>query len=700
MKKQKLALIYMLSASMMMSMTACGTSQNTAETTQVSKNAEEYAAEASKAEADSTYTGTVSSIDEDSITLDTESGEVTIPLTESTTFGFEAGMNGMGQPPAGEAPDASKDNGNDNNQPPADAGAAKDVGVTDGAGAAKDTYGGQGFQPDSNNAPPEKTDSNGPAADKQGRNNTPPERPDGEQPDNIEQKNAAPSEKTDNSGAASAQDMNQSPEPPAITISDISEGDTVTVVTDADGNAASITLSMNNAGGMQQPGGPGNGGPGGMSQGVESYDAATEFTSNTSESDGTYTSTASDENAVHVYNGASVTLKNAEISRDSDSSTGGDNSSFYGVGAAALVTDGNLNISSSSITTDAAGGAGVFAYGDGTAYVSDSTITTNQDTSGGIHAAGGGTLYAWNLNVDTKGESSAAIRSDRGGGMMVVDGGTYTSNGTGSPAIYSTANIAVNDAALTANGSEAICIEGLNSIRLFDCDLTGSMKDLSQNDCTWNVILYQSMSGDSEVGNSTFEMVGGSLTAKNGGMFYTTNTESTFILSDVDINYADDNAFFLKCTGNSNQRGWGTAGSNGADCNFTAIKQDMQGDVIWDSISQLDYYMLKGSKLTGAIVQDESNAGNGGSGYANVYIDADSSWIVTGDSTVSTLHCAGKITDASGKTVTIKGTDGTVYVQGNSSYTITADSYDTDVDTSGAQSLDSWSDFAVEKANA
>ena len=63
------------------------------------------------------------------------------------------------------------------------------------------------------------------------------------------------------------------------------------------------------------------------------------------------------------------------------------------------------------------------------------------------------------------------------------------------------------------------------------------------------------MSGDSEVGNSTFEMVGGSLTAKNGGMFYTTNTESTFVLSDVDITYANDSDFFLRCTGNANEHG-------------------------------------------------------------------------------------------------------------------------------------------------
>lgn len=92
-------------------------------------------------------------------------------------------------------------------------------------------------------------------------------------------------------------------------------------------------------------------------------------------------------------------------------------------------------------------------------------------------------------------------------------------------------------------------------------------------------------------------------------MFYTTNTESTITLDDVDITNAEDSEFFLKCTGNANQRGWGTTGANGADCLFTAIDQTMEGNVIWDSISDLDFYMTGESTLTGAVVQDESNAG-------------------------------------------------------------------------------------------
>lgn len=257
----------------------------------------------------------------------------------------------------------------------------------------------------------------------------------------------------------------------------------------------------------------GKGGPGGQSQAPTEYDAQNTYTEDAAVTGESISSTGTDENAVLVQSGATVSLSDTKIDRTSDASTGGDSSSFYGVGAAVLTTDGTVKVTNSSITTDAAGAAGVFAYGDGVAEVLDTTITTGQDTSGGIHVAGGGTLKATNLTVETSGESSAAIRSDRGGGTMTVNGGSYTSNGTGSPAVYSTADITVSDATLTANGSEAVCIEGLNSLKLTNCDLTGNMQDLSQNDCTWNVILYQSMSGDSEVGNSTFSMTGGSLRA-------------------------------------------------------------------------------------------------------------------------------------------------------------------------------------------
>lgn len=435
------------------------------------------------------------------------------------------------------------------------------------------------------------------------------------------------------------------------------------------------------------------GAPGGMQGAPEEYQAV--YTVNEdAQFTGELLSGGTDENVIHVTAGTAE-VSDASIVRTSENSTGGDAASFYGVGAAVLATGGTAVIENAQISTDAAGGAGVFAYGDGVAYVSDTTITTQQDTSGGIHVAGGGTLYAKNLTVTTEGESAAAIRSDRGSGLMAVDGGSYTSNGTGSPAVYVTADISIHDAKLTATGSEALCMEGLNNVRLYDCDLSGNMKDLQQNDNTWTVIVYQSMSGDSEVGEGRFEMQGGTLKSENGGLFYTTNTESEFVLRDVAISASEGSEYFLRVTGNQNERGWGERGNNGADCKFTALNQKMEGNVIWDSISNLNMYIAEKSELTGAVINDESCAGAGGDGACNLYIEAGSTWIVTGDSVLTKLDCAGEIKDIYGNDVPVYAADGTLLRQGESGYSVVVKEYASTGDVSGMGEITAWEDHAA-----
>lgn len=731
MKKKYLAAILgvMMAAT---SVTACGaaTTEKTTSTAESSENkdAEDTTADSTKStDSDNSDSNEDANADADKESFDkgdsdeedvtygevksVETGKITIAVGTMKEMGGNGGTSGGEQGEAPEKPDSDgSGNASDDSADKSDAETTSDN-SSDAENAKSDSKDTESDKKDSKEG--DSTD-NGESQKKPDGDNTDgnggaPEEDQGETPSMLDltgdemtvtvtDDTVITKESTGGPGGAPGEvpekpDGNNS-QSETIELSGIQEGDIVAITTDDDGNALTIKVQSTDMGGGQ--GAPG-GAPGGQSQGVDSYDAVNTYDSDTEVSDTSLESTGTDENAALVSSGANVTFNNVDITRNSSDSTGGDNSSFYGVGAALLATEGNAYVKGGTVTTDAAGGAGLFAYGDGTVYAADTTIKTTQDTSGGIHAAGGGKLYAWDLNVETNGESAAAIRSDRGGGTMVVDGGTYTSNGEGSPAVYCTADIAVKDATLTANGSEAVCIEGLNSLHLFDCDLTGNMSDLSQNDSTWTVILYQSMSGDSEVGNSTFQMDGGTLTSQNGGVFYTTNTESDITLNAVDITYNNDNEYFLRCTGNNNERGWGESGANGADCDFTAISQDMEGDVIWDTISQLDFYMTDGSNLTGVIIDDESFAGNGGDGYCNVYVNDDSTWTVTGDSTVSTLSNAGTIVDDSGKTVTIKGTDGTVYAEGDSDYTITVDKYEETADTSDSETIASWSDYEVEK---
>ena len=425
----------------------------------------------------------------------------------------------------------------------------------------------------------------------------------------------------------------------------------------------------------------------------DSYKAAFEFKeSDKTIKSGSYVSLKTDESAI-LLSGGTTEMHNIRVTRASGDSTGGDTASFYGVGAAILATGGTGYIQNADVKTNSAGGAGVFAYDGANVYVADSEIETKQDTSGALHVAGGGTLYAYNVKGTTYGASSAAIRSDRGGGKLVADGGTFTSNGTGSPAVYSTADIAVHGAALTATQSEAVCVEGRNSLSLYDCTLSGNMPADERNECTWTVIVYQSMSGDAEEGKGSFRMNGGTLESKNGGVFYTTNTQSSFVLQGVDIR-ADSADYLLRCTGNTNARGWGQSGSNGAKCTFTAIDQQLPGNVVWDSASELTLLLTGSSVLTGAILQDDSCAGSAKGGHADVTVGEGARWIVTENSTLSALHCAGSVVDANGRQVTIVGTDGKVYAAGDSTLRVTVSSYDKAADLSGADSIPAWSAYA------
>ncbi|MBQ6568682.1 MAG: hypothetical protein IJL87_00295 [Clostridia bacterium] len=128
-------------------------------------------------------------------------------------------------------------------------------------------------------------------------------------------------------------------------------------------------------------------------------------------------------------------------------------------------------------------------------------------------------------NCNFYGQNAALLV--KGGTTTTISGGTYTSNGLGSPAIYSTADITASNATLVSNLSEGVCIEGLNSITLNNCNLTANNTKCNGN-ATFldSIMIYQSMSGDAASGTSSFNMTGGSLTSKSGHVFHVTNTNA------------------------------------------------------------------------------------------------------------------------------------------------------------------------------
>ncbi len=426
-----------------------------------------------------------------------------------------------------------------------------------------------------------------------------------------------------------------------VTAEDLAVNQVVEVTLDASNQAVSIVIKNLQAGG----------GFGGSDE-VTNGTSAASLDDNAVIADESYLSTGDDENALRA-DGVTASLSGVTIEKTGGASSNTEDGDFYGQNAAFLALNGaDVTITNAVVNTSAVNGNAIFSYGEGTTVtVSDSTIHTTERNSGGIQTTGGGTTVASNLTILTEGDSAAAIRSDRGGGTVTVDGGTYTTEGLGSPAVYSTADITVRNAELTANHSEGLVIEGQNSITLENCTVSGNMTtsaNAGENDNLHAVMIYQSMSGDAEVGTSGFSASGGTITSLSGDLFYVTNTSCSIALTGTTLVTANDQ--LLTVAGNDSSRGWGTVGSNGGHVSFTATAQTMDGNITVDEISSLDLTLSAGSTFTGTINS------SGVAGDVSVSLDDTSTWILTGDSYLSSFDGDLSRVQANGHQLYVDGT--------------------------------------------
>jgi hypothetical protein len=384
--------------------------------------------------------------------------------------------------------------------------------------------------------------------------------------------------------------------------------------------------------------------------GSETPDGSTTGTGAYSQSGGTVTKsnqtiTASeeDESAVGITNSGVFTLTDSTVSKSGDTSSM-DDSSFYGLNAAILAESGSeITLSNVTIATTGSGANGVFATGEGSIIdLTNVTIDCTNTGAHGVDATMAGILNLMNVDITTAGNgASAAIATDRGGGTITVIGGTVTTSGTKSPPIYSTGEITVTDATMEATNSEAVAIEGKNSVTLTDTTISGATD--------WGVLIYQSMSGDAEVGTGDFTMTGGTLTAEEGPLFYTTNTQAVINLEGATL--VNPSGVLLKASAGD----WGTSGSNGAVVTFTADSETLNGNIVCDGISTVDLTLKNSTTLEGSI-----NAEHTAQSIA-LTLDGTSVWEVAGDSYLTSL------TDADMTLANIHSNGHTVYYDASDS---------------------------------
>lgn len=368
-----------------------------------------------------------------------------------------------------------------------------------------------------------------------------------------------------------------------------------------------------------------NGAPNGMEPQAEvdsnTFKGTTIVTENKSIAHESMTNTTADQNAFIGKNKAIVNIENSVFDKTGNT-TSDDNSNFRGQNAVVLSIDGSkINIKGSNITSNSKGSNAVFATGEGSVInVENTNIHTKSDSSRGLDATYKGTVNGKNLTITTEGAHSATLATDRGEGTITAEAAKLTTSGEGSPVIYSTGNIMVNNVNGIANNSEIGVVEGKNSITLTNSNVTGYKDN--------GFMLYQSFSGDAESGIARLKAENNTLTTHATGAFlYVNNTTAEVDLSNNAISMPNTSTL-VKASADSR---WGKTGENGGHLTLRTSNQELSGNIMADSISTIALDMTNGSSLVGAVNTDNTAK------EVTVKLSKDSNWILTGDSYVKSL---------------------------------------------------------------
>ena len=334
-----------------------------------------------------------------------------------------------------------------------------------------------------------------------------------------------------------------------------------------------------------------------------------------------FDNTTSDQNAFIGKNKATITIDSSVFDKQGNT-TNDDNSNFRGQNAVVLGIEGSqTSIKNSNITSNSIGSNAVFATGEGSVInIENTNIHTKGDSSRGLDATYKGTVNGKNLTITTEGAHSATLATDRGEGTINAEAAKLTTSGAGSPVIYSTGNITANSINGVANKSEIGVVEGKNSITLTNSNVTGYHDN--------GFMLYQSFSGDAESGIAHLKAENNTLTTHGTGAFiYVNNTTAEVDLTGNAI-VMPNTTTLVKAAADSR---WGKDGENGGHLTLRASNQELNGNIVADSISTVALDMTNGSSLVGAVNTDNTAK------EITLKLSKDSNWTLTGDSYVKSL---------------------------------------------------------------
>lgn len=382
-------------------------------------------------------------------------------------------------------------------------------------------------------------------------------------------------------------------------------------------------------------------------------DTANELTSDGTYDGQTYVSQKANENALRVSMAyISATGDTITKSGDVDDVT---NSDLYGKNAALLVSHGGHGaFTKAKISTTGNGAVGAYGYSKGT-YINltDSTVDTTGNFAPAVELSEKAMMKLSGSTASTAGYGSPAIKVSKNGGILLAENSNFTTTGQESHGVYTNGDVTVTNGTVNAKATKAAVIKGNNTLTLESATLEGN----ETNSVPYNVVLYADESAIGTMGTQQFNAKDSTLISHKGGMFYVTSTHGRITLENTAIQQ-DNTLPVLTVTGNDGSFGWGNPGSNGGHVELVLKNQKLDGNILVDSISDVNVNLTEGSTWTGAVhIVPNAQNGDAYKTNADIFISEGSTWTLTEDSEATTVNNLGTI-NYNGHT--IKLADGTV----------------------------------------
>lgn len=303
------------------------------------------------------------------------------------------------------------------------------------------------------------------------------------------------------------------------------------------------------------------------------------------------------------------TVNNITVEKSGDA----DNSDaiHHGTNAAVYVEDATtITINGGRITTSGKNAHGIYAFGTSMATFNDLSIETSSDNSNGVVASKGATIYGNNLNITTRGRASSPIYCSDG--YIAFSEGTYTSYGVGSPTVYSSGNVRVENAKLDSHSAEGAVIEGYHNTIIVNTSIFSTDREKTDYSDTSESILVHKKS--EEGGRSVFQAEESAIVTDAGNHIFVDNNDTDVFLNHTLFLQNDAEGAFL------------VAKSSAVD--LYADNQDIIGNIIVDGSSFVSVNLSRGY-FKGTIK---------GEGKKELYLTDDAVMVLTEDTHVDFLQ--------------------------------------------------------------